>query len=210
MSAHQHVLAGDHGGAWDDTLSEHRQRQAEHIAASAMAIIARDGVSALTMSAVAEEAGVSRQTLYKYFPDVDAVLVGMVRLSESMESDLVERVGGAGDARAGLIVFVEAALTATSSGHPSPAALASILPPEARSSLQAHADRAEALVIDLLRRGLEDGSLRVDLDPELDGWIIHGMLLAAHDLANLAVADPGRLSEHVTQAVLRMVARECP
>jgi AcrR family transcriptional regulator len=206
MSAQQHAHAGDHGGAWDHTLSEHRQRQAEHIVAAAMGIIARDGVAALTMSAVAEEAGISRQTLYKYFPDVDAVLVGMTRLSEAVEWDLAERAERAEDATAGLLLFVEASLAAATAGHPSPAALASTLPPEARASLQAHVDRVESLVVRLMRRGLEDGSFRSDLDPELDGRLVYGMVMAAHDLAERTPVDASRLAEHVAKSVFRVVA----
>jgi AcrR family transcriptional regulator len=208
MAARQHAPTGDHGGSWDDTLSEHRQRQAEHIAASAMAIIARDGVSALTMSAIADEAGISRQTLYKYFPDVDAVLLGMTRLSEGMESDLAERAERAEDATAGLLVYVEASLAAAAAGHPSPTALASTLPPEARASLQAHVDRSEALVVRLMRRGLEDGSFRSDLDPELDGRLVYGMVMAAHGVAERTPVDARRLAEHVARSVLRVVAKK--
>ena len=206
MAARRHASSGDHGGSWDDALSEHRQRQAEHIAASAMAIIAGVGVSALTMSAIASEADISRQTLYKYFPDVDAVLLGMTRLSEAMESDLSERVERAEDATAGLLLFVEASLAAAAVGHPSPAALASTLPPEARASLQAHVDRAESLVVRLMRRGLEDGSFRFDLDPEIDGRLVYGMVMAAHDLAERTPVDASRLAEHVAESILRVVA----
>lgn len=206
MAARRHASRGDHGATWDDTLSGHRQRQAEHIVASAMAIIARDGVSALTMSAIADEAGISRQTLYKYFPDVDAVLLGMAHLSEAMESDLAERVERAEDATAGLLLFVDASIAAAAAGHPSPTALVSILPPEARASLQAHVDRAEALVVRLMRRGLEDGSFRADLDPELDGRLVYGMVMAANDLAERTPADASRLAERVARSVLRVVA----
>ena len=43
--------------------------------ATTATLAARHGPSAVTMSQIALEAGVGRATLYKYFPDVDAVLV---------------------------------------------------------------------------------------------------------------------------------------
>ena len=46
-----------------------------------MGLVFEKGVSALSMSAIAGAAGVSRQTLYKYFPDVASVLRAAVQSS---------------------------------------------------------------------------------------------------------------------------------
>ena len=57
-----------------------------------------------------------------------------------------------------------------------------------------------------MRRGLEDGSFRSDLDPELDGRLVYGMVMAAHDLAERTPVDASRLAEHVAKSVFRVVA----
>jgi AcrR family transcriptional regulator len=59
---------------WTDTIEEHRQ--AVHNAAlDAVAELVREhGLASVTMSRIAAEAGIGRATLYKYFPDVEAVL----------------------------------------------------------------------------------------------------------------------------------------
>jgi AcrR family transcriptional regulator len=59
---------------WTDTIEEHRQ--AVHNAAldAVAALVREHGLASVTMSRIAAEAGIGRATLYKYFPDVEAVL----------------------------------------------------------------------------------------------------------------------------------------
>ncbi|MGH2358185.1 MAG: TetR/AcrR family transcriptional regulator, partial [Candidatus Limnocylindria bacterium] len=42
---------------------------------STTALVAEHGLLSVTMSQIAEETGIGRATLYKYFPDVEAILV---------------------------------------------------------------------------------------------------------------------------------------
>jgi AcrR family transcriptional regulator len=60
---------------WNATIESHRQQVREAILESAMALVSERGLLAVTMSQIAADAGISRATLYKYFPDVEAVLL---------------------------------------------------------------------------------------------------------------------------------------
>ena len=60
---------------WDDTIDAHRQAVRAAVLDAAWGLVAERGLAAVTMSSVAEAAGIGRATLYKYFPDVDAILV---------------------------------------------------------------------------------------------------------------------------------------
>ena len=60
---------------WNATIEAHRREVREAILESAMALVAERGMLAVTMSQIAEDAGIARATLYKYFPDVEAVLL---------------------------------------------------------------------------------------------------------------------------------------
>jgi len=56
------------------TVEEHRQAVRVATMDAAVRLVAQRGLASVTMSAIAEEAGLGRATLYKYFPDVQAIL----------------------------------------------------------------------------------------------------------------------------------------
>ena len=59
---------------WSETIDEHR-RAVRAAAVDAVAdLVAERGLTAVTMSAIAERVGIGRATLYKHFPDVETVL----------------------------------------------------------------------------------------------------------------------------------------
>ncbi|MEP7020668.1 MAG: helix-turn-helix domain-containing protein, partial [Pseudonocardiales bacterium] len=59
---------------WTDTIEAHRQAVREATLDTAATLVAERGLSAVTMSRIAEETGIGRATLYKYFPDVEAIM----------------------------------------------------------------------------------------------------------------------------------------
>lgn len=60
---------------WNETIDEHRRTVRSAILDAAANLADERGVTAVTMSAVAERAGIGRATLYKYFPDVESILI---------------------------------------------------------------------------------------------------------------------------------------
>ena len=59
---------------WNDTIDTHRLAVRNAILDAAARLAEQHGLSAVTMLAVAETAGIGRATLYKYFTDLPAVL----------------------------------------------------------------------------------------------------------------------------------------
>jgi len=55
-------------------MSKHQERQAARIIEAALKIVERDGFSRLSISSIADEAGLTRQTVYNYFPDVESIV----------------------------------------------------------------------------------------------------------------------------------------
>ena len=129
------------GSAWGQTLDRHRSRQADHIVSVAMGIIAAEGFGALSMSSLAGGAGVSRQTLYKYFADIDAVLTAMALMGRAGTVELAERTAAVPRPEDGIRMFVDAIMEAAAAGHPAPAALMAAVPPTARDGLRSHESR---------------------------------------------------------------------
>lgn len=60
---------------WNDTIEEHRRSVRDAVLDAAAARVAEHGLTGVTMSGIAEATGIGRATLYKYFPDVDSVLL---------------------------------------------------------------------------------------------------------------------------------------
>jgi AcrR family transcriptional regulator len=59
---------------WNETIEEHRRAVREAILETTWALVAEQGLRSVTMSQIAEKTGIGRATLYKYFPNVEAIL----------------------------------------------------------------------------------------------------------------------------------------
>ncbi|MGH9199575.1 MAG: TetR/AcrR family transcriptional regulator, partial [Acidimicrobiia bacterium] len=59
---------------WSDTIQAHRREVREAILDITAKLVGEHGLRSVTMSQIAEDTGIGRATLYKYFPDVEAIL----------------------------------------------------------------------------------------------------------------------------------------
>lgn len=73
-----HTTAGTYASGvpklWNATIEAHRRDVRDAILDTAWRLATERGPLSVTMSQVAEEAGIGRATLYKYFPDVESIL----------------------------------------------------------------------------------------------------------------------------------------
>jgi AcrR family transcriptional regulator len=60
---------------WDESIKEHRRAVNDAILDTTASQVARHGLRGVTMSQIAADVGIGRATLYKYFPDVEAILL---------------------------------------------------------------------------------------------------------------------------------------
>ena len=60
---------------WHQTIQAHRREVRDAILDTAAALVAKHGLRAVTMSQIAEETGIGRATLYKYFSGVEPILI---------------------------------------------------------------------------------------------------------------------------------------
>jgi AcrR family transcriptional regulator len=60
---------------WNQTIEAHRGEVGAAILDTTAALVAEHGLRSVTMSQIAEQTGIGRATLYKYFPDVEAILI---------------------------------------------------------------------------------------------------------------------------------------
>jgi AcrR family transcriptional regulator len=60
---------------WNETIDAHRQAVRDATLDATATLVSEHGLASVTMSQIAEAAGIGRATLYKYFPDIQAILL---------------------------------------------------------------------------------------------------------------------------------------
>jgi AcrR family transcriptional regulator len=130
----------------------------------------------LTIKAVAVEAGVTRPTVYKYFPDLDHIVAETAaRWLSNTESEVARRLSAEpvpGRRLRTLLSTTMERLRGTRIGG----AASSTISPEAAPIVLAEIERIRLHVEQILVDGLADGSFRSDLDPVSDSGILMIML----------------------------------
>lgn len=173
---------------WSETIETHRRAVRDAILDTAAALATEHGLRAVTMSQIAEETGIGRATLYKYFSDVEAILLAWHKRQVAGHLDyLAELAKGTGDAGERLHAVIEAyALISHESHARHDAELVAYLH---RDEQIARARRQlRGMIRDLLREGAESGVLRDDVAPdELASYCLHAATAATSLPSKLAV-----------------------
>ena len=162
---------------WDETIEAHRQAVRNAIVDAAGALVVERGLRGVTMSALAERAGVGRATLYKYFPDVESALTAwheahvMAHAAELVR--LKDRPGPA-DQRLGAVLMAYAEVRRRRHDGE----LAAML--HAQDHVDHARDRIEEVVAELIEEGAGLGSVRADVPArELARFSLHALAAAA-------------------------------
>lgn len=166
---------------WNDTIEAHRREVRDAILDATVALVAEHGLSSVTMSQIAEASEIGRATLYKYFPDVQSILVAWhERQVGSHLAQLISVRDQAGDAAERLEVVLETFAMISHEHHATE--LAAMLH-QGDHVIRAHA-HLSTLVRDLISEGAKAGLLRNDVAPaELATYCLHA-LAAASSLAS--------------------------
>jgi len=185
---------------WSETIESHRRDVHRAIVGTTAALVAEHGLRAVTMSQIAERSGIGRATLYKYFPDVETILVAWheAHVTDHLHR-LVELRDRTGDPGKRLDAVLEAygLLSHESHGDHGTDLVALVHGGD-------HVGRAQEALTRLLRDLLADaaagGHVRDDVGPdELAGYCLHA-LTAARTLPSKAAV---RRLVRVTLAGLR-------
>ena len=185
---------------WTETIEAHRHAVREATMDTTAELVAERGLRSVTMSEIAEVTGIGRATLYKYFPDVDAILRAWhERQIRGHLRQLAQARDQAEDAVSRLEAVLEAyALIAHESHAHHDAELAAFLHRDEQVVRAEHELRD--MIRDLLVEATAAGTVRTDVGPdELASYCLHA-LAAARGSPSKAAAR--RLVE-VTLAGLR-------
>ena len=148
----------------------------DRIVHAALVLINEQGLAGVTMSGVADTAGVARQTLYNHFPDVDSIVAAAIaqHAAESVELlDAAMRVVEGPLDRLGQLIRHVAATTAHA---PHALDVRHWLSPEARASVAEFDTALDGLIARILTDGRDAGVFRADLRCDVDTVLVLSLI----------------------------------
>jgi AcrR family transcriptional regulator len=158
---------------WNKTIEAHRREVRDATLETTAALVAKYGLRSVTMSQIAEETGIGRATLYKYFSSVEAILLAWHERRVTGHLEYLAEVGRqAGDAGERLEAVLEAYALISHERHGTE--LAALLH---RGDHVARAQRQLSdLIRDLLTKAAQIGEVRDDVAPnELASYCLHAL-----------------------------------
>jgi AcrR family transcriptional regulator len=170
---------------WNETIEAHRREVRDATLDTTAALVAEHGLLSVTMSQIAEETGIGRATLYKYFSSVEAILVAWHdrQVTRHLEH-LAEVRDQADDAGEGLEAVLEAYALIAYEHHGTELA-AFVHRGEHFGRAQ---QRLSDLVRDLLIKAAETRNVRDDVAPdELASYCLHALAAASRLRSKAAV-----------------------
>jgi AcrR family transcriptional regulator len=162
---------------WSETIEAHRRDVRDATLDTAAALVDKHGLRSVTMSQIAEDTGIGRATLYKYFSSVEAILVAWhERQVESHLEYLAEVRDRAGDAGERLEAVLAAYALISHEHHSTE--LAALLH-RGKHVARAH-QHLNNMIRDLLTEGAVTGDVRDDVAPnELASYCLHALAAAS-------------------------------
>jgi AcrR family transcriptional regulator len=162
---------------WTETIEEHRRAVHDATLDTTATLVREHGLAAVTMSQIAAATGIGRATLYKYFPDVEAILIAWHdRLITRHLRQLAEARDAAATPADRLEAVLETFALIQHQHHDTELPVSLLHHGE-------HVARAREqlrdLVADLLAAGAEAGAVRSDIAPgELASYCLHALTAA--------------------------------
>jgi AcrR family transcriptional regulator len=177
---------------WNQTIQAHRHQVRDAILDTTAALVAEHGLRPVTMLQIAERTGIGRATLYKYFPDVEAILVAWHQRHVTAHLDQLTAIRDRADTPGARLDAVLHAYAHIRHGQAHQAYGTELAALVHRDPHVAKAQRqVDELIRDLLADAAEDGDVRDDVPPPELATYCRRALDAAADLMTKAAV--GRL-----------------
>lgn len=173
---------------WNETIQAHRREVRDAILDTTAALVAEQGLLSVTMSEIAERTGIGRATLYKYFPDVQAILLAWHQRQVARHLDELaevrDRAGSAGE-RLQAVLEAYALISHSSHGHHDSELVAFLHADHRVASAQ---QRVRDMIRDLLTQVVTSGEVRKDIPPdELASYCLHALSAASSLPSKVAI-----------------------
>jgi AcrR family transcriptional regulator len=167
---------------WSATVEAHRRKVRDAVLDTTAALVAEQGLRSVTMTRIAEQTGIGRATLYKYFTDVEAILFAWHERRITGHLEYLVEVRDQADAGGRLKAVLEAYALIAYEFHGNE--LAALLH-RGQHVVRAR-QQLRGMIRDLLTEAEETGVVRNDVPPdELAAYCLHA-LNAARSLPSKA------------------------
>jgi AcrR family transcriptional regulator len=187
---------------WSETIDAHRREVRDAILDTTAALVAEHGLRAVTMSQIAGQTGIGRATLYKYFPDVEAILMAWHERQVTSHLDRLRTIGaesGEPGRRLQAVLTAYALMTHELARRHHGTDLAALV--HHGEYLHQAEDHLTTLLQDLLAEAAEAGAVRSDVAPAE---------LAAYGLNALGAARGMPSAAAVRRLVALVMSGLCP
>jgi AcrR family transcriptional regulator len=173
---------------WTETIEAHRREVHDAILDTTTALVAEHGLLSVTMSQIAQETGIGRATLYKYFPDVEAILRAWHQRQIEGHLEYLAEVrdrARAADERLEAVLEAFALISRGSRDHHD-AKLAAFLHRDERVARAQH--QVHEMIQELLTEAARTGDVRDDVSPdELATYCLNALAGASRQRSKAAV-----------------------
>ena len=165
---------------WTQTIDEHRRAVRGATLDATAALVAEHGLASVTMSRIAEETGIGRATLYKYFPDVQAILAAWHERQISGHLQQLATIGDqVGDVAERLEAVLQAYALIQHGQHEHYGSDLAALLHRGEHVVRAQ-QQLHKFISNLLADGAKAGDLRDDVAPgELASYCLHALTAAS-------------------------------
>lgn len=184
---------------WKETVEAHRRDVRAAILEAAWTLANARGVRGITMGLVAESAGISRATLYKYFPGIDEILLA------AHEERAARHLADLAAARSNAASPQEALLAMLNNYAGICFHRDKVASPEIHGLVHAGAQHArnQSALHDLFASGLQDAQAVAQVRTDLDAMQLAAFAVSALDAAAAASCGPDieRLVRLVAEAL---------
>jgi AcrR family transcriptional regulator len=164
---------------WNQTIEAHRREVRDAILDATAGLVSEQGLLSVTMSQIAERTGIGRATLYKYFPDVEAILLAWHERQIASHLDelaSVRDLAGPADERLRAVLMAYALLAHQSHGRHDNELAAFLHRDDRVAGAQ---QQVRDMVSDLLTQVAATGEVRGDVPPdELASYCLHALSAA--------------------------------
>jgi len=162
---------------WNETIEAHRREVRAAILDTTAKLVGEHGLRSVTMSQIAEETGIGRATLYKYFPDVESILTAWHERQVMGHLEQLAALGHKAGPPARRLEAVLEAFALIQHEHHGTELAALLHQGQHVARAQQH---LHGFIRNLLTEGAKTGDFRKDVAPdELASYCLHALTAAS-------------------------------